>query len=54
MDKRKLEDLPEGTTKEQSEKRDFLMDRLTTLVSIKRLIETSKGLSDKKVCEIVK
>ena len=54
MDKRKLEDLPEGTTKEKSEKRDFLMDRLTTLVSIKRLLETSKGLSDKKVFEIVK
>ena len=53
MDKRKLEDLPEGTSTEKSMKRDFLMDRLTTLVSIKRLLQKSKGLSDEKVFEIV-
>ena len=54
MDKRKLEDLPEGTSTEKTQKRDFLMDRLTTLVSIKRLLQKSKGLSDEKVFEIVK
>ena len=53
MMKGKLEDMPENTTEQINMKRDFVMDRLTTLVSAKRLMEKSKGLSDEQITSIL-
>lgn len=48
-----LNKLPETTTKEIRAKRDFIIDRITTLVSVKRLMEASKGLNDAQITSIM-
>jgi hypothetical protein len=54
MKGKKLEDMPEDTKKQIDMKREFIMDRLTTLVSAKRLMEKSKGLSDEQISTILR